>query len=237
MKRIIPFLLLLTILISASSLKCQDTNDNPLAKLEVDSLNYINDILLTKSYRVGVYANFREFRTNSPSVQIEDYSFEENSELKQIFLGSVKNKLYRINKKGKRKRVRKGDVWGFCDGNDIYIYWAYTTGRHYSNKIMSLGRYTYFEDEGISNGSISVGGISSPLIMPYQNEFIINLNNGGIYKLNNSLMKDIFVDDQELLSEFKDDPKKGNKYQEYISRYNQRHTEQIDPIKDFYEEK
>ena len=103
MKRIIPFLLLLTILISASSLKCQDTNDNPLATLEVDSLNYINDILLTKSYRVGVYANFREFRTNSPSVQIEDYSFEENSELKQIFLGSVKNKLYRIIKRATQK--------------------------------------------------------------------------------------------------------------------------------------
>lgn len=61
-------------------------------------------------YKKGVYANFEEFKMNSPST--DDYEFREGK------LGDI---LY-VKKDGKEYPER--NAWGFCDGKNIYIYSA-----------------------------------------------------------------------------------------------------------------
>jgi len=55
----------------------------------------------------GVYANFEEFRNNTPSIQDFEIKMENNEHL-----------LY-IRESG--KTYYSHDAWGYCDGKDIYV--------------------------------------------------------------------------------------------------------------------
>lgn len=105
-----------------------------------------NLIINDAAYKAGIYRTFEEFKYNNPSI---DFNYEVttknrgNGSLNAA--GQVTYYRIMINKKlGKSI----GEVFGFCDGKNVYINESLPrlgpkTG---FSKIEYFGKYCYFED-------------------------------------------------------------------------------------------
>lgn len=188
------------------------------------------DILKAQELKEGVYANFREFRTNSPSI-VGQIEFKENSEAARMLVGANKNKLYIIDSVGNRKRLKK-QIWGFCDGEYVYIFWDKSPSlRRYFNKLITIDRYCIFLDDGYSSSGASFNNFSVPVFAKYEIDYILNINNGITYKVNNKLMKVILAKDPELLKKYKSEKNRRSKRLRFIRDFCVRNPDQIKTIK------
>lgn len=185
-----------------------------------------NHIVETDSIRKGIYLSFREFKRNSPS-NTNEFHFLKTSD-KQVARGALPNFLYQVDSMGKRDTITHG-IWGFSTGKDIYkLEEGDTIVPSYYTKIISVGRYCYYEDHLIY--SIDAGGLltGSPTIKRQkQIPYIININNGRIFRLEDKLMRSILEDDPELLAEYKAEKNRKENYGRYIKMYSDRHPEQM----------
>jgi hypothetical protein len=177
-----------------------------------DSLkNHSDYILNAKKYNEGIYRTFEEFKYNRPSI-VDHYSFD-------------KKNLWLIDpKSGTQKKIRRKEVWGFCDGSKVYVSW-----RKY-DEMLEQGRYCYFKEKGtrVVFGFSAFPPMVLPLPVPYKDELIINFNTGKTYLLSKRLLKKILAsDDKELLNEFMLQPQKRKKLFEYIAKYNDRNVSKI----------
>lgn len=182
------------------------------AQEQIDSLQsvdtyIINATTLTK----GIYKTFEEFKYNKPSI-VDNYSFD-------------KNDLWLTDKQtGKKKKIKRREIWGFCDGSKIYVRW-----RKY-DELLEKGRYCYFKERGtrIASGTTAFPPMILPIPLPYKDELIINFNTGKAYLLTKKLLKKILMaDDKELLNEYMAQSQKRKKYFDYIVKYNDRNALKI----------
>jgi hypothetical protein len=96
-----------------------------------DSLT--NNILTTKKFRKGIYVTFKDFKENNPSITA-GYTVKRDSGQYERY------KLY-FNS---GKKVRR--VYGFSDGEGVYVNARVYDQTNYFVPIVILGQIVYFDD-------------------------------------------------------------------------------------------
>lgn len=177
------------------------------------------DILLVTEKENGVYQTFKEFRTNSPSIK-----------------GTLKITNHRIKilneRTGKFESIKES-FWGACVNDTIYVYLKdiQTVESPHIYSLDFLGRYCYFSDYRISKTYASMSGSTGTWAsIEDKIEYIININNGLIYKIDKQLMRQILSKDSDLLNKFENENNKRQVFREYIEILNSRRLEDIKPI-------
>ena len=167
-------------------------------------------ILHAPAYQKGVYKSFDEFKYNRPSI-VDHYSIG-------------KRTIWITDEAGNNRKLRKDEVWGYCDGSRVFVRW-----RKF-NEVVEKGRYCYFKETG-TRMTYVVSGIPLmiiPVPTPYKDEVIVNFNTGRSYRLTKKLMREILeADDPELLEMFAREHGKGKKLFDYVVKYNDRNTTRI----------
>jgi len=182
------------------------------------SQGIVNDILASSEKRSGVYRTFSEFRTNSPSI-----------------VGDIKitnNKIKLLNLNTNKYETIVESFWGACLNDTIYFFLddIETIKSHHIQHVKFLGRYCFFSDERNSYTSVHpILAIGSP-VSYYKYQYVININNGNSYQLTKKMMRTILGKDKELLADFEKESFKNDSFEEYIIKYNQRHSDEIKKI-------
>jgi hypothetical protein len=176
----------------------------------------VNDILSAGPKKEGVYMTFAEFRTNSPSVK---------GEIKVSENGNWFRVLDTSN--GKYEKM-KSKAWGACVNDTVYIYLPETHGPQSPHiyPLQILGRYCYFEESGMAVHNL--GAVTSQGTITAQ--YILNINNGQVYKLSNRLMEEILQKDPELQKEFKARKSQDIPFMEYIRKLNVSRSGDVKPV-------
>ena len=181
----------------------------------------------------GIYKTFDEFRHNSPSIPME-YEVLWGKIMYGGLEGIYNDTLYNL-KIDKTKAKQIGNVWGFCDGKNIYINMqasmkrSKVTGNSVKvfkpisqfDKLFYLGRYCYFTT-GQYGGS---GGV-----FPHHWVCALDFNTGKELFLDRVAMKKILEKDEELLQAYKDENKFGRDdeaYYKFLQLYSEKHKDEI----------
>jgi len=165
--------------------------------------------------KAGIYRSFEEFQHNKPSVE---FNFQVSKKMRKYgdLRSSGRIPYYRLNiEREMGKSI--GKVFGFCDGTNVFIN-ENNPGLGPKTEfvqIENLGQYCYFEDRKPT--TIFIGTVPSTLY--YIERKIIDTNTGEIIGLNKKTLQEIIADDSDLLAEFKNEPKKGEKLKEYLIKY------------------
>ena len=200
-------LVVLTLLFCGTCLLPDDGSAQSLSESSDYNTGYI---LQAPAYQKGVYKSFDEFKYNRPSI-VDHYAVG-------------KRTIWVTNDAGENKKLKRDEVWGYCDGSRIFVRW-----RKF-NEVLEKGRYCYFKETG-TRMTYVVSGIPLmivPVPTPYKDEVIVNFNTGRSYRLTKKLMREILeADDPELLEMFAKERGKGKKLFDYVVRYNDRNTTRI----------
>ena len=180
---------------------------------------YQEHIASSDSYHPGIYYTFTEFITNSPE------------DRREVIFDQEKRKLYY---KDTGKRVKAQRVYGFCDGEQVYL------AMKKFNPVEKVDRYTYFTEKGFELGMIFVFGPSSvaiPFPIWYHREYMANLNNGNTYYANKKTLKMVLESDATLYSEYMNDKKRKKRYQYYLEAYNDRNRKELKSLSELRDTK
>jgi hypothetical protein len=198
---------------------------NNVFSYSINKDSIVNDIVKTKSYRNGVYMSFEEFRKNSPSIHTFYIKYLKSEGQLELYSDSLK------------KEEIKGQIWGFCFGDSVYINTYYVPAEGGKKKNMyspfnSIDRYCifyynyyYYGTGGYMNGGFmrSNKQLSSILMG-------LNINNGKTFEINKESIKAILVTDQELLKEYEELKPKDRNDLKYLMEFNKRNRSQIKDV-------
>ena len=177
--------------------------------------NKERDILLATKKEDGVYKTFIEFRTNSPSIK-----------------GTLKitnHKIKLLNEQTNKFVNIRESYWGACLNDTVYVFLddPHTAQSPHIYTLDLLGRYCYFSDYGVyTTMTPGLAWNSSS----YKAEYVININNGIIYKIDKKLMREILSKDPNLLNEFEAESNKRQVFKKYIEIINTKRTGDIKPL-------
>jgi len=175
-------------------------------------------IVNESKYKAGIYKSFEEFKYNNPSIE---YNYDIISSVRRsgMLSSSSSTSTYRI---AITKEIGKsiGRVFGFCDGENVYINFANPNLGPKTDffKIECFGRYCYFKE--VNNYSSGPYNTSSIAIV----ENVIDINSGKVIAINKKSLQKLIANDDELLNEFKNDSHKNEKLKEYIIKFNFKNT-------------
>jgi len=186
-------------------------------------------IISDSIYKIGIYKDFQEFKYNNPSIEFNYKITTKNRRYGFLLLGG-KVTFYKIvidRKKGKSI----GEVFGFCDGKNIYINPNYVLlkSRTCFSKIEYLGQYSYFEDISTKRtfraptymatptGGSFVGGGGG--ITYHLRRNVIDLGSATVSILDKKFLRLFIANDNELLNEFNNESNKNKKIKEYFIKY------------------
>lgn len=190
-----------------------------------DSVKY--DLMF--QFSDGLYLNFEQLKNNSPInfSQIYDFTFTEND--LSYFDNAEQIRYY--DDFGNLITLNKTDIWGYCVSGHPYVFYASKF-----NMLSNIGKISFFvstilirryvEDPMImtSYGHF-VPGMGYESYVEEVQSFIINWEDGNIYKYSAESLVPILKNDNELFTEYdklsrrKKDKEKYN----YILRYNEKH--------------
>ncbi|WP_298136581.1 hypothetical protein [Flavobacterium sp.] len=161
----------------------------------------------------GIYRTFEEFRDNKPSIILDFKVYKHDRKLSAL-LNSEKFAAYGVDidiKVGENV----GEVYGFCDGKDIYLTRNLPIFMHYVDffKVEILDRYCVFD--------YTVGKLSSLISYNEMPKFtrILNLENGESFKLTKKKLKEIISDNIYLSNKFELEKDKDKNLKEYLIEY------------------
>lgn len=175
------------------------------------------NILTDTLFKKGIYRTFEEFKTNSPS-------FELNYTVKSYSSPMPMNDWTSYKLDAEKEASREiGPVYGFCNGYSIYV--ANKPAEIHKpafEQVQYVGPYSFYQDQGgldveprlMPNGTIGVGTGSMPIY-----DKIIDMETGEVTILTNKVLKKIMADNPPLLAEFKKDQKKQFRRMKYLKRY------------------
>ncbi len=191
-----------------------------------------HSILTTPFFRYGIYQSFAEFRDNRPSIRS---GFEIQVDSSADFL------QYRLaDRKGRKIKW----VYGFSDGERVYLNaQVYNRGAYFVPALV-LGNIVYLEDQrarrrtadmAIVNMGIAFGLIGATATAAATSSesrenpgWVVHMpdNDGNIYVLDHVTMKAILQqDDPDLYREYKARPDKNRQSTllHYLRLFNERH--------------
>ncbi|MDQ3291885.1 MAG: hypothetical protein M3Q05_11415 [Bacteroidota bacterium] len=173
----------------------------------------------------GFYRNFEEFKTNTPSIPFDNYPLT-NVSKGYGFLNIAGEVIYYRIKMDKSLAKTIGHVYGFCDGNNIYLNTDDHVFKPSSDfvKLDYLGRYCYFEDGGFKT---VYSGNGMPSNSTYLDKKALDINSGKIFSLNKKSLKEIMANDSELLEQFVNESSKNKMLKTYLISYSDKHSEEI----------
>lgn len=125
--------------------------------------------------------------------------------------------------KVKRRAYAKRNMWGFYDGENVYISsktYAQSNVIRYS-RILHFGRYCYFygaEDVYKKTAGL-IGGLTGTL--PIGHYYLLDMTNGEVIKLNKETVASIVAEYPTLHSRFQNSKKSVRELCEFIEQYNQ----------------
>ncbi len=167
----------------------------------------------------GVYANFKAFRSNAPTVRIEALSDDQGLAVRDI--RRAVSKLYYQPDSGERKMIRKENLWGFCQNNAIYI--AAGNGFYRIGLMGSLGHMVYeLTYNDWDPYMYPYGSVTRTAVM----QQVLDMETGEFLPFTAAGMDRALVHDPVLQEEFRSLPKKQRNSSEALFRflrlYNQR---------------
>jgi hypothetical protein len=178
----------------------------------------------------GVYRNCEEFKFNRPSLQIP-LKVEEKTRL-EIF-------TYLVKYNGDSLKLKKGEFWGFCDGENVYINRdpkGKPNGKLWCERLIQIDRVCYFKQVMTSRGgggTVGPGGMMTGGGGAYVEDMMLSLETGDILELTKSTFTYLLsYKDPELLEIFKKESEKKQKLVLYLQKYCDRHRDE--PISDVF---
>lgn len=168
----------------------------------------------------GIYKSFDEFKYNNPSMQLNC------KVLARLRGNNNMNKqaeviYYRLDFDSSNKQ-KSDNIFGFCDGKNIYI------NEHYPGqernplfiKISYIGKYCLYDDRICT----TIYGDYHSRIKCVPVTKLINLETGEIIILNKNSLKEIIKNDKPLLDRFNKEVNKNKKLKKYIIQYLERNS-------------
>lgn len=196
-----------------------------LALLALSTFAIGQDLIYQQKTKLkkGIYKTYEEFRANSPSIPL-------NVEYKETSLGygflNANGLIYFGKLQAKRlQRKNLTQVYGFCNGKDIYINPRTPEGsevrrQNAFHKIVYLGQYSYFETIKYST---VYNGISSSTTRSLSRN-IISLRSGNVYELTKESLRKMLQSDLDLLEEFENEKHKKSVLVSYLIKYDKLHS-------------
>ena len=176
-------------------------------------------IITDSEKKPGIYRNYEEFKNNKPSLKL-DYQIIS----KQIDFSEVSSiKVYSLDIPKEESR-EIGDVFGFCDGKQIFMVSSEEDVLHkfVFYKVEYLLKYAVF-DAMASNieftmtgqgGAMEMGGINQS-----KKTMIVDFETGIITTLTKGKLKEILSDKPQLLEKFKKQDNKNDYLKKYLIDY------------------
>ncbi len=174
--------------------------------------------------RTGIYRSFEEIKYNSPG---EEFNYT----VKKRKAGRIGSKYYYTYRliMGRNIRDRIGQIYGFYDGEDLYIN-LHTKPRNLRRstdfvKAENIGIFYYmevFQSIYFTTGKYSSWVHNSTL------EKVIHKDSGEAINLTKSSLKQLIGEDTELVEEFEQENRKSEKLRVYLIKYINRKNANLD---------
>lgn len=146
----------------------------------------------------GLYLNFSDLKSNKPKNDISYFT--------QLVAKDKKTEHYMVYHNGKKKRVK--NLFGYSDGENIYLNASRYTQNEYFVKSMLIGRYIYFEDHYSSPAAAAGFGLVGTLASMRHTGIILDTKTGVTSVLNNKNMENLLKDYPALEEEYAKTDKK-----------------------------
>ena len=183
--------------------------------LFVLAFSFIN-IYAQTSYPTGCYMSFEELVNKKPSENC-DVSIEERILSDIQFSGGNDFKLISEDKSIKKKILKK-EIWAISDGKNLYINGIHHKFQHWYSKVLDEGKYLIFKG-AIPKGEVAVisglfggvtGGISGAMISHLRYIYLLNIETGETFFVNETKIHQTLSNYDDLLSEYdKEEDKKS----------------------------
>ena len=162
--------------------------------------------------RDGVYADFRAFRFNTPTVPIEQLRDDQGSPVSDI-RRSV-SKLVHADGTAKGTVIRKDRLWGFCQNDAVYI--AAGNGFYRIGLMGSLGHMVYeLSYRDWDPYMYPYGGVTRTILM----QQLLDMRTGEFVPFTAAGMDHALRHDPVLQEEFRNLPKKQRNSTEALFRF------------------
>jgi hypothetical protein len=170
---------------------------------EAQSDSVTNDILTTGKFRKGIFRNYEAFRHNTPTIE---------TGFKIVADTGKYDRYYLYFEKGRKIR----EVYGFSDGNDLFVNAQIYCDLNYYVRVQLLGPISYFEDKLGKRNAVSshgrltravfvgVGGVAGAVIGNLATRTKPIDNSGWVVSLGDSDGQAYLFDQKTLLSIFKE---------------------------------
>ena len=185
---------------------------------------------------VGIYNSFYNFVNNQPlpaQIRVEKFPTNDPMYAHEEESSSIDNRKYvssnqiaflpgiKIKKRGYVKR----NMWGFYDGQYVYINsknYAQTNVTRYS-RILHFGRYCYFygATDIYKKTAGTIGGLVGTL--PLGHFYLLDMESGKIYKLDKTTVEEILAEYPDLHRRFQSSKQSTEHLLEFIEEYNKRY--------------
>jgi len=167
------------------------------------------------NYKPGIFKSFDEFKYGNPSVELDCQVMNSKH---NYWKGKLN--YYKLNI-DKKNRQALGKIFGFSDGKDVYIDFAYPKLNSNPEFVKMEYLFKYFYFEYVKNIPVYSGSIVT--IVPTLVQTLLDINTGEVRVLNKQTIKDIIANDQVLLEEFNNTSEKDKVLKEYLVKYLQKH--------------
>jgi len=182
---------------------------NFVDKKKTRSMNYNdNDIQITKdSVKKGIYGSFNEFKNNNPAF-LFDFKvhnragkiYKKSSDTNDLYI-EITDPAFKFD-----RNLFLSTIYGFCDGENIYVKEKVFNNEFGFVEISPKGRYTVFKgsSSGVSPGTIIVGGLVGGVVgglvgglagsgIKQKGEFILDVVTGETYTFDNANLNSIIA--------------------------------------------
>lgn len=161
------------------------------AQIQSDSKN-INKFNSEISLKKGLYLDFEDLVNNTPK---QDLQYRVKSIAK-----TKKTEHFQVLQQEKNKRIK--NLFGYSDGQNIYLNASRYTQSDYFIKSKMIGRYIYFEDQFSSPAATAALGLIGAAVSTKHTGIVLDTETGITSVLNNRNMEIILSEYPELLKEY-----------------------------------
>lgn len=192
-------------------------------------------IINADTLKKGIYLSFNEFKYNNPSLPFDYDISSTEKKYEEAFSGHKELTFYKIFiNKTKSKSI--GKIFGFCDGNNIYLHPQYekygSADKGFAkfdlntlfSKIEYLGRYCFFENIATTRFTSPNSNFATTVTTSTEKVYkVMDAIYGSVQILDKDSLRNLIADDPELLNDFNEEKNKSKLLKEYFFKYMEKH--------------
>ncbi|RKS55127.1 hypothetical protein BC962_0084 [Gillisia mitskevichiae] len=186
--------------------------DLPIANTE----RSIRKLDFSEGLKEGLYYSFNDLVSNSPKDTIA-YNAKLIAETKKF-------EHYMVYYQNAKKRIK--NLYGYSDGESIYLNVFKFTQAEYFIKSKFLGRYVYFEDQYDNKNVSAAFGMIGALASTKLRGIVLDTQTGIITELTDNMIEDLLEQQPQLLQEYKGGARKIEDIRAIIKKLNDTFIEQ-----------